>query len=173
MYSRPKQEQLGAYINASTGERLDFEEVKTLATALSTVLIRAYALQPGDAVSLFSTNTIWYPVAMWAIVRAGGCVNGASPSYGVDEMVNALKTAGTKVLFTLPASLDVALQAASKVGLGKERVILLEGEVDGVKSLHDLVLEARWCDPVDAWTIPEDKTNRDICGYGSWSCALL
>lgn len=101
---------------------------------------------------------------MWATVRAGGRVNGASPSYGVDEMVHALKTAGTKVLFTLPASLDIALQAARKVGLGTERVILLEGDVEGVKTLHDLVQEARYCEHVDAWTIPAGMTNRNICG---------
>lgn len=136
-----------------------------MAEALSTVLVRSYGLQPGDAVSIFSTNTIWYSVAMWATVRVGGCMNGASPSYGVDEMVHALKTAGTSVLFTLPASLDVALKAAAKVGLGKERVVLLEGEVDGIKTLHDLVLEARWCDPTDPWSIPTGKTNKEVCGY--------
>jgi 4-coumarate--CoA ligase len=107
---------LGAYINAVTKERLDYAEVKEKATLLSSALINDYGLKPGDTVSLFSTNTIWYPVAMWATVRAGGCVNGASPAYNVEEMSYALKTAGTKFLLTLPGSLDAAVAACKAVG---------------------------------------------------------
>ena len=38
---------------------------------LSSALVREYGLRPDDTISLFSTNTIWYPVAMWAMIRAG------------------------------------------------------------------------------------------------------
>jgi hypothetical protein len=64
-------EQLRGYVNAITKERLDWGEVKTKATHLSTALIREYGFRVGDTVSLFSTNTIWYPVAMWAAIRGG------------------------------------------------------------------------------------------------------
>lgn len=33
--------------------------------------MRRYGLEEGDAVALFSGNTIWYPVAMFAVGRAG------------------------------------------------------------------------------------------------------
>lgn len=62
---------LGSYINAVTNERLNFAEVKLKATLLSAALVRDYGLRPDDTVTLFSTNTIWYPVAMWATLRAG------------------------------------------------------------------------------------------------------
>ena len=45
---------------------------------------------------------------MWAALRVGGCVNGASPAYNAEEMAYALKTAQSKVLLTLPSSLHVA-----------------------------------------------------------------
>lgn len=64
-------EALGGYSNAITEERLDFAAVKEKATKLSTVLVRKYGLAPHQTVSLFSTNTIWYPVVMWAAVRVG------------------------------------------------------------------------------------------------------
>lgn len=70
LYKTPQQP-LAGYVNAITKERLDWAEVKAKATQLSTALIRGYGLQAGDTVSLFSTNTIWYPVAMWAVIRAG------------------------------------------------------------------------------------------------------
>ena len=62
---------LGGYVNAITKERLDWAQVKTKATQLSTAWVRKYGFKPGQTVSLFSTNTIWYPVAMWAVIRAG------------------------------------------------------------------------------------------------------
>lgn len=63
--------EVGWYSNAATGERLDFKQVKDHAIALSTALVRDYGLRPGDTVSVFSTNTIWYAVAMWATLRVG------------------------------------------------------------------------------------------------------
>ena len=62
---------LGAFVDAESKERLDWAEVKSKSTALSSCLIRQYGLKPGDTVSLFSGNTIWYPVCMFAVIRAG------------------------------------------------------------------------------------------------------
>lgn len=62
---------LAGYVDATTGERLDWAQVKAKSTALSTLFITKYGLRSGETVSLFSTNTIWYPVAMFAVVRAG------------------------------------------------------------------------------------------------------
>lgn len=62
---------LGTYSDAATHERLDFTEVKEKAIALSTALVRDCGLRPGQTVSLFSTNTVWYAVALWATIRVG------------------------------------------------------------------------------------------------------
>ena len=111
LYNRPPSQPLGAYINAITKERLDWAQVKEKATLLSSALVHKCGLKPGETVSLFSTNTIWFPVAMWAVVRAGGRVNGASPAYMTEEMTHALRTAKSKILITLPSALEVALAA--------------------------------------------------------------
>ncbi|KAI6825758.1 acetyl-CoA synthetase-like protein [Hortaea werneckii] len=161
---------IGSYINAETKERLDFFEVKEKATHLCTALTSHYGLQPGETVSLFSTNSIWYPVAMWATVRAGGRVNGASPAYNADEMAFALKTAGTKILFTLPHSLDVAIKAASQANLSQDHIVLLEGNKAGFKNIQDLInLGAPTLHPPPPWSIPQNQTNREICGYLNFS----
>ncbi|KAI1622729.1 4-coumarate-CoA ligase [Exophiala viscosa] len=169
LYQKDQKDRLCAYVNAVTKERLDWAEVKTKATQLSTALIREYGFQVGDTVSLFSTNTIWYPVAMWAVIRGGGRVNGASPAYNVEEMSYALKIAKTKFLMTLPGSLDVALAAASNVGIPRRHVFLLEGKADGFKSIQDLMdIGARYT--ADApYRLPHGKTNKDVCGYLNFS----
>lgn len=155
----------GAYIDASNpSSRLSFPSVKELSTCISNVLVHSYGLQPGDTVSLFATNSIYYPVAMWAALRVGGRVNGASPAYGVEEMVHAMKTANSKLIFTLPSCLEVATQAAEQVGLSRNRIILLEGTIEGTRSLNDLIQSGRRMEDVPLWQIPSGKSNQDVCG---------
>ncbi|KAF2092832.1 4-coumarate-CoA ligase [Rhizodiscina lignyota] len=168
LYNRGSQP-LGAYINAVTGERLDWAQVKEKATKLSTVLIRNYGLQPGDTVSLFSTNTVWYPLAMWAIVRAGGRVNGASPAYLEEEMTHALKTAKSKILITLPSALKIALAAADNAGLPRDRVLLLEGKAEGFTNIQELIDIGTHYTPNAPWPIPKGKSSKDVCCYLNFS----
>lgn len=70
LFNQPQSEMAG-FVNAATQERLDFFQVKKHAVHLSTALVKRYGMRKGDTVSLCSPNTIWYPVAMFAILRAG------------------------------------------------------------------------------------------------------
>ncbi|KAL1910197.1 hypothetical protein Sste5344_003811 [Sporothrix stenoceras] len=163
--------QIGGYTNAVTGERLDFHQVKDHATHLSTALVRDHGLTEQDTVSLFSHGTIWYPVAMFAVLRAGGRINGASPAYGEAEMTNAVQTAKSKFIMTVPASLKVALAAAKAAGIPNERVFLLEGEADGFKSVQSLIEKGRSYGKggqTAIFRVPRGKTN-DICGFLTFS----
>ena len=70
------------YTNAATKEHLSYADIKVHSTHLSTALVKNYGLKEGETVSLFAPNTVWYPVAMFGTLRAGGVVSGASPAYG-------------------------------------------------------------------------------------------
>ena len=59
------------YTNAVTNERIGYAQVKEHTTHLSTALVEKYGLKKGETVALFSPNTIWYPVAMFGVLRAG------------------------------------------------------------------------------------------------------
>ncbi|RMZ79576.1 hypothetical protein DV737_g3304, partial [Chaetothyriales sp. CBS 132003] len=178
--SQPE-EASGGYVNAVTQESLSFEQVRQHAIRLSQALHTTYGIGEGDTVTLFSTNTIWYPVAMWAVLRLGGRVNGASPAYTVEEMVHAMKTARTKLVFTLVQAVGGVSEAAEKAGLGRERVLVLDGGADnrttagrrGVVSLQDL-LEAEGQrgeedDILPHWRIGAGKTNKEVCGFLNFS----
>ena len=165
----PKNE-LAGYVNAVTKERLNWLEVKEVATYLSTALVKKYGLKEGETVSLFSQNTIWYPVAMHATLRVGGKVSGASPAYNVEEMTYALQKANAKFLMTHPTSMEVAIESAKKAGIPKENIFLLEGELEGFKNVKQLVEEGKSeREQVPYYTIPKGKTNFDICGFLSFS----
>ncbi|CAH0047481.1 unnamed protein product [Clonostachys solani] len=162
---------LAGFSNAVTRERLDFLQVKEHATHLCTALTSQYGLGRGDTVSLFSQNSIWYPVAMFAILRAGGRVNGASPSHTVDEMANALKTADTKFIMTVPSCIETVLAAARKVGIPTEHIFLLEGELQGHASISQLLEIGRARgeeEQTPFFRIARGQTN-DICGYLNFS----
>lgn len=62
---------LAGFLDASTGDRLSWKEVKSAATYISTALQKKYGFQTGDTLSLFSRNSIWYPVTLFAAVRIG------------------------------------------------------------------------------------------------------
>ena len=161
---------LGGYLNAVTKERLNWREVKEAATHLSTALVRSYGLREGQTVALFSQNTIWYPVAMHATLRVGGRISGASPAYNVEEMVYALKTADARFLMTHPSSMEVAVVAAREAGIPKENVFLLEGELEGYTTVKQLIeMGRKESTQAPVWTIPEGKTNFDVCGFLSFS----
>ncbi|KAK6431979.1 hypothetical protein LTR95_011853 [Oleoguttula sp. CCFEE 5521] len=165
----------GSYTDTSTLQSLSFPAVRDLATLLSTSLVHLYNLQPGKTVSLFAGNSILYPVAMWAAVRVGARVNGANPAYGVVETCEALRVAGTSVLFVGPEGLGVALEAVERVGMGRERVVVLceeaewDGKMQGVRSLGELVELGRKLEEVLEWSIPSGLTNKDVCGYLNFS----
>lgn len=162
--------ELGGYHNAVTKETLNWREVKEAATHLSTALVKTYGLKEADTVALFSQNTVWYPVAMHATLRVGGKISGASPAYNVEEMTYALEKADAKFLMTHPNSMEVAIAAAEKAGIPKERLFLLEGELEGYKNVKALIEEGRRLgEQVPFFTIPEGKTNFDVCGFLSFS----
>ncbi|RDW92898.1 acyl--CoA ligase [Aspergillus mulundensis] len=169
---KPENERnLGSFVNALTKESIRYDALAHLTTFVSTALVKEYGLGPGDTVALFSPNTIWYPVAMLAVVRAGGVISGASPAYNVEEMSYALKTANAKFLMTVPSSMDVAVPAARNAGIPSERVFLLEGSKEGYVSVRTLVERGKRYGrgQVVPYGIPEGKTNRDVCGFLSFS----
>ena len=161
----------GSYENAITKEQLSFKDVKRKAELLSTIFVRKYGLQTDQTVSVFAGNSVWYPVGVWATIRAGGRVNGASPSYTLDETIHALKTADTKILLTLPPSLHIARKAAAAVGIPQSHILLLEGTAPGIEGIQQLLAQAdsSSLSIIPTYHIPAGETNKSICGYLNFS----
>lgn len=84
-------------------------------------------------------------------------------------MSYALRTAKARFLMTLPKTLDVALAAAKKAGIPRENVFLLEGQADGVTSIQSLIEIGAEFAPSPSFKIPKGKSNRDICGFLTFS----
>ena len=124
-------------------------------------------MEEGQAILLFSQNTIWYPITMLAAIRAGGKVCGASPAYGVEEMAFALKVAQAKFLFTVPSSIEVAVTAAKEAGILQSNIFLLEGTMTGYTTVQDLIKIGRsyGSNQTIPASIPKHLTNGQVCGF--------
>lgn len=164
--------ELAGFQNAITKERINWADVRNYSTYIATALVKNYGLKADDTVSLFGQNTVWYPVAMFAGLRVGAKISGASPAYNVEEMTFALKTADSKFLLTTPGSMEVAAASAKAAGLPQANVFLLEGELEGyttVKQLIEMGKSHGEGGQVPAFKIPPGKKNKDVCGFLSFS----
>lgn len=135
-------------------------------------MVRNYGLEPQQTLSLFSRNTIWYPVTLFAAVRAGAIVSGASPAYNVEEMTYALRTARARFIATHPTSIGVAAEAAANVGIPKAHIFLLEGDLDGYTTVRDLIRLGESYGAqgqVPVCPVPAGKQNKDVCAFLSFS----
>ncbi|CAJ2503618.1 Uu.00g110120.m01.CDS01 [Anthostomella pinea] len=170
--NRFREEDLAGYVDGVTKERVSWKDVKEAATYISTALVKKYGLEPNQTVSLFSRNTIWYPVTLFAAIRVGGVVSGASPAYNVEEMTYALRTAKAKFVATHPTSIKIATQAAKNVGIPKEHIFLLEGQLGDYTNVKDLIeIGKSYGRDKQAlpFSIPAGKTNKDVCALLSFS----
>ena len=87
-------------------------------------------------------------------------------------MTYALRKAGAKYLMTVPTSMGIAAAAAKNAGIPKERVFLLEGELDGfttMKHLLDIGKSYGDVGQVPSFKIPKGKKNKDMCAFLSFS----
>ncbi|MCJ1342902.1 hypothetical protein MMC31_001091 [Peltigera leucophlebia] len=82
-------------------------------------------------VGVFSLNTIDTLTLSWAVHSVSGIMSPANASYTVAELEYQLKSSGTKALFTCVPLLSVALEAAARCRIPKNRIYLLSvsGEI--------------------------------------------
>ncbi|KAI9726236.1 MAG: hypothetical protein M1834_009091 [Cirrosporium novae-zelandiae] len=117
------------------------ERVDYLARALS----KEFGWMPNKGtewdkvVGVYALNTVDTLALAWATHRLNGICSPVNAAYSVSELSFQLKDSGSKVVFTCLPLLGTALEAASKVGIPKDRVYLLDLPLeflDGKQSPH-------------------------------------
>jgi acyl-coenzyme A synthetase/AMP-(fatty) acid ligase len=154
-----------SFINVLTNKSLTFQEVKEYSVYLSTVL-RNLGLEAGDVISICTPNSIWYPVALFGILRAGYLPALSSPAFGEDEMIHVFRTVGAKYVICYDENLDIVRKAARKCGIEEKGVLVLEGKAKEMTSVEDLVEEGRQLGEemqVEPWRVPLGKKNSEVC----------
>src|SRR5689334_7320497 len=100
-----------ALVDGVTGQRLTYGALETeVARAAAGLAARGYAA--GDVFGIYSANAIEYPLAFHGAARLGGVVTTINPLFTAAEVASQLRDCGAKCLFTMPALLDKAREAA-------------------------------------------------------------
>jgi 4-coumarate--CoA ligase len=107
-----------------------FSDVKNLATLFGEGLRNVWNWQKNDILALYAPNDIDIPPVIYGAFFAGAVVTLANPGYSVDELAYQLDNSEAKALVTTKPFLGTAIQAAEKVGIPSDRVILLGEEKD-------------------------------------------
>lgn len=87
-------------------------------------------------------------------------------------MTYALNKAGAKLLITVPAAMDVAGPAAKYAGIPQHRIFLLEGNIEGLKTVKDLLNIGKSFGQngqIPSFKIPKGNKNREVCAFLSFS----
>ena len=120
---------------------------------------------------LFSGNNLFFPLAFMGVLMAGGIFTGANPGFVARELAYQLKDSDAKFLICADGSLELGVEAAESIGMGKERIFrfdddLFEGTGKsrlGVKNWATL-METEEVGRRFRWYEPEDPKD--------WVCCL-
>ncbi len=83
------------------GGTTSFGELARKIIAFAGALQRQFGIKKGSRVALMLPNTPFYPIAYYAVLRAGGIVVNCNPLYTVSELGHITSNAGVDVLITL------------------------------------------------------------------------
>ncbi|MGW4340047.1 AMP-binding protein, partial [Rhodococcus koreensis] len=102
--------------------------------------LAARGLAVGEVVALHSPNVPAFAAVFHGILRAGGVATTINALYTAEDIAKQLTDSHAKFLFTVSGLLTQARDAAARVGIPAENVIVLDG-ADGHPSLADLLTE--------------------------------
>lgn len=118
------------YSDADTDRTYTYDQVKTTAIDFGKGLKAVWEWRKGDVLALFTPNCIDTPAIIWGCHWAGGILSPANPGYTVEELAFQMKDAGAKAIVTQKPFLVVAQEAAKRVGIPEDRIILMGDERD-------------------------------------------
>jgi acyl-CoA synthetase (AMP-forming)/AMP-acid ligase II len=125
-----------AFIDAPTGTRVSFRELRDRVTATAGALA-ARGIAPGQVVALLAPNGPDYAVAFHGVLRAGAAVTTMPVLATAEDIAHQLTASGAVALIADPALAANALAGAEVAGLRPERVILVREPDAGSEGADD------------------------------------
>jgi acyl-CoA synthetase (AMP-forming)/AMP-acid ligase II len=127
-----------ALIDGPSGRAITYAQLDAMTGALAGALA-ARGLSKGDAACIYMPNLPEYAVVFHGVSRAGGVNTTANPLYTARELEHQLNDSGARMIFTVPAFLETAREAASAAGV--EEIVLVGGEggEEGVTAFTELL----------------------------------
>lgn len=161
-----------AFIDADQPQQryFTYDQARLLAKRIAVGLID-HGLKPGDRVLLFSGNSIFFPTLVMGVWMAGGIFTGANPGYVTRELAHQLQDSEAAFMIAAESVMDVAMAAASQVGMKASQVFLLDSTwPDSTIETQPSKGSRHWTELIAArskgegfiWDEPKDSKN-SIC----------
>jgi 4-coumarate--CoA ligase len=147
------------FVDGYTGRSYSRSQIRQQATAFGQGLKHLWGWSKGDVLGFFTPNNVDTPVVNLGLQWAGGVASPANPTYTPEELARQLIDAGAKALITQKPVLAAALEAATKAGLPRDRVLLLGDERDATgkfKHWTDITAKGAWIQPRRTRVSPSD-----------------
>ncbi len=125
-----------ALIDGPTGRALTYAELRNQIRALGAGLTER-GFERGDVLAVFMPNGPEYAVAFHGVAAIGGKCTTVNPLYTAKELAHQLADSGARMLLTVPAFLESALEAAEQAGIADE--VYVVGEAEGATAFADLL----------------------------------
>lgn len=118
------------FLNPITKRPYPYRDTRSASIRFGEGLRTHWDWKKDDALTLFASNCIDTPAIIFGCLWAGGIISPADPGYTVDELVVQLKGARTKAIATQKPFLETLCQAAKRVGLREDRILLIGDDRD-------------------------------------------
>lgn len=115
-----------AYINM--GSKISYGELDVLTRNLATFL-QQLGLKKGARVAIMMPNILQYPVALFAILRAGFIVVNTNPLYTTDELTHQMNDSGAEAIIVLANFTKTVENALPKMPAIKHIIITELGDL--------------------------------------------
>lgn len=136
------------------GKSITFQELELAARNMASYLQNDLKLARGDRVAIMMPNILQYPVAIYAILRAGYTVVNCNPLYTPRELEHQLKDSGARAIFVVENFANTLEQVIGKTDV-KHVITTQLGDMLGFpKSLIVNWVIKHKKKMVPAWNIP-------------------
>jgi len=115
---------------SETGRTYSWADLRSASIEFGKGLRALWKWKKGDVLALYTPNSIDTPIVTLGAIWAGGIVSPANPLYTVEELSFQLKDSGAKAIVTQKPYLKIAVEAAHKVGIPENRIILIGSSQD-------------------------------------------
>ncbi|PWN94676.1 acetyl-CoA synthetase-like protein [Tilletiopsis washingtonensis] len=112
-------------VDDETGEGWTFEECKQRTDALSVGLREKCGVSWDTVAALYSSNSVYYPIVLWAVHRLGGVISAANPAFQPDELAYQLDASKASVLLVGYEARAAGFKAADRAGISRDKVVIV------------------------------------------------
>jgi long-chain acyl-CoA synthetase len=153
-----------AYINL--GHKLSYTELDTLSRAFSAYL-QSLGLTQGARIAIMLPNVLQYPIALFAILRAGYVVVNTNPLYTADEVSHQINDARAEAIIVLANFAHTVEKSLPKTPTLKHVIVTEVGDIlSCVKRVAVNTLLKHVQKQVPAYTIPQAISFRQMLRQG-------